>query len=169
MKSVLTLFLIINIFITKASSQECGTPVECYVKAINLIKECKEDSRQQSDMFQEKFRLLEDKFNGLQKENNELKKLTSNQQGLINALQNKNSEQDSKISQSQSSITQLNQNVNNHQNVLNNYEARGVGQMRFYAAPNESVIKFDGFNHYAFWRSDNHFGICINNGACNVK
>ena len=186
----LLIVFIMNILVIQISSQDCGTPIECYVKAISQISDCVKESRHQGEMFNQQIKLLENKLTDLSKKNESLTDLTAKQQelikkledktnnqnveikankNLITELQNKNLSQDTLITANKNTIAELGKTVNKNDDKIKDYESRGIGKMTFTIDKSECRMRFDGFEYYGFWRKDIKFGICPNNGKCNIK
>lgn len=78
-----SLFCIFSICIC----QDCGTPVECYTKAIQMVKQYREESRNELSFFSQRIQSLESNNANQQAQIASLQSQLTNQNNAIQSLQ----------------------------------------------------------------------------------
>jgi len=170
MKDKIILFFSLFCIFSICICQDCGTPVECYTKAIQMVKQYREESRNELSFFSQRIQSLESDNTNQKAQIASLQSNNANQQAQIASLQSQLTNQNNAIQSLQAQTNTISGKTNRIEGIVNNYETRGIGNVQIESGSTECKIRFNNAGFYAFFRSDNHFGICTLDGRnCNVK
>lgn len=126
---------------------ECGTPLECFNKALILLT----DERQK---FQATEATLQQTIHEL---NNQITTLKSQIASQNQVIENYHSQCENYHSQLTQQIVATQNSLNS---FANNVNSRGLTNLRISGGPREFQIRFDGFPYYGFYNDDRNFGMC---------